>query len=148
MANSTTTKNNLTLDKVKSFVKSQLNTTPLIVNKQDKVRVGNYICQQSEGMWTVYFEGVEMERFVLRSSAVAWCIAMMTNQPAKAGSIVRQDMHYSRVAEDAYIYKTRFRTTKDEFKKELMWIRYEDTKHQLLIVRNRLKQYLKNINFS
>lgn len=148
MASSTTTKNKHSLDKVKSFVKSQLKTTPFIVNKQDKVRVGNYICQQSEGLWTVYFEGKTLERFVLRSSAVAWCIAMMTDQHAKAGSIVRQDLHYSRVAEDAYIYKTRFRTTTDDFKKELMWIRYEDTKYQLLIVRNRLKQYLKNINFS
>jgi hypothetical protein len=147
MANSTITKN-LTLEKVKSFVKSKINTTPIIINKQDYVRVGNYICQQDNGVWNVRFNGKLLECFVLRSSAVAWCIALITDQQSKANAIVRQDSHYSRIAEDAYIYKTRYRTTNDRFKKELMWIRYEDTRHQLTCVRSRLTEYLKNIQLS
>lgn len=147
MVNSITTRNR-NLNKVKSFVNRHLDTTPIIVEKPDYIRVGKYKCQQYNGQWTVYHSGKIMNQFILRSSAVAWCIAMINNRYRDAGSIVRQDSLYARITEDAYIYKIRYKTTNDEFKKELMWIRYENTKYHQLGVKQRLTEFLKNIKLS
>ena len=53
MAYSTITKKKkqVVFDKVKNFVKSRLDTTPVIVDNGDSVRVGKYTCEQHDGVW-------------------------------------------------------------------------------------------------
>ena len=41
------------LSKFSKFVKSRLDETPVIVDNKDHVRVGNYVCRQDSGQWTV-----------------------------------------------------------------------------------------------
>jgi hypothetical protein len=47
------------LKQFSDFVKSRLDQTPVIVNNQDNVRVGNYVCKQDDGFWVVYYKNVK-----------------------------------------------------------------------------------------
>lgn len=147
MVNSITIRNQ-NLNKVKSFIDRKLSTTPIIVERPDCVRVGKFKCQQDNGQWKVYLKDKLLEEFILKSSSVAWCIAIINNKYREANAIIRQDSLYARITEDAYIYKLRYKTTNDEFKKELMWIRYENTKYHQSSVKYRLTEFLKNIKLS
>jgi hypothetical protein len=147
MANSTITKNQ-TLDKVKHFVRSHLDDTPIIINEHDRVRVGNYICTQHDGDWHASYNDQTSETFTLRSSAVAWCISRISGNLSTCMTIKNQDLQYSRAIENSFIYLSKYKTTKDEFKRDLMWIRYQDSVYQMKTVRSRLTDYLKKIKFS
>jgi len=133
------------LKQFSDFVKSRLDQTPVIVNNKDNVRVGNYVCKQDEGFWVVYYKKREEKSFTLRSSAVAWCIATIGNNSMDARTILHEDNNYGRLIENAYVFLTRFKTTTDPFKKELMWIRYDDSMCQLKNKRERLTNFLKNL---
>jgi hypothetical protein len=146
MANYTTTKTP-SLEQVKTFVRSHLDDTPIIVREQNRVRVGNYVCTQSDGYWNVYSNNNLLESFTLRSSAVAWCVSRITGRATDCKTIKTQDLQYNRSIENSYIFLTKFKTTNDSFKKELMWIRYEDSIYQMKLVRARLTDYLKKIKF-
>ena len=150
MATSTITKKKKQNDfnKVKNFVKARLDQIPLIVDNGDVVRVGNYKCHQDDGVWQVYRKNKSLAYFTLKSSAVAWCIATINQRDCDVNTIVEQDGMYSRAAENAYIYNIRQRTTKDEFKKELMWIRHQDSVYQMVSVRTRLTSFLRNLQLS
>lgn len=133
------------LSKFSKFVKSRLDETPVIVDNKDHVRVGNYVCRQDSGQWTVSKNNEILETFTLRSSSVAWCIATIGCRSTQAKQVKDEDLKYGQVIEDSYIYLTRFKTTNDKFKKELMWIRYDDSMHKLRSVRARLTSFLKNL---
>lgn len=146
MANSTTTKK-ITLDKVKTFVRSHLDDLPIIIQDKDRVRVGSYFCMQKNGIWIVEKDSNRIESFTLRSSAVAWCISATKQKHTECRTIKTQDLQYNRTIEDSYIFLTKFRSTSDSFKKELMWIRYQDSIYKMKSVRARLTNYLKKIKF-
>ena len=147
MANSTITKNP-SLDKVKRFVHSHLDNTPLIVSNPDHVRVGNYICLQAGGDWVVKHNNDIVERFTLRSSAIAWSVSAIAKKLNVCKAIKNQDLEYSRAVENSFVYLSKYKTTKDDFKRDLMWIRYSDSLYRMKIVRSRLTDYLKKIKFS
>jgi len=144
MENSIITKKT-NLSKFVNFVKSRLDNTPVIVNNKDNVRVGNYVCIQDSGQWTVLYKKTLIEKFTLRASAVAWCIATIAERYNDAKVVKKEDLEYGRIVENSYVYLTRFNTTTDMFKKELMWIRYDDSMHQLSIKKNLLTDFLKNL---
>lgn len=133
------------LKQFSQFVKSRLDETPVIVDNKDHVRVGYFKCAQHNGRWTVTRHNQILESFTLRSSSVAWCIAIIGKRSQQARQIKEEDQKYGQVIEDSYIYLTRFKTTTDKFKKELMWIRYDDSMHKLKSVRARLTSFLKNL---
>jgi hypothetical protein len=133
------------LKKFSDFVKSRLDTTPVIVDNKDSVRVGNYTCKQEDGYWNVSYKNQIEKIFTLRSSAVAWCVATIGKNSSDARLIAHEDANYGRLVENAYVYLARFKTTTDPFKKELMWIRYDDSICQLKNKRQRLTDFLKNL---
>ena len=150
MATSTITKKKkqVAFNKVKNCVKSRLNTTPVIVDNGDKVRVGNYTCQQYEGVWQVSFNNKNIKYFTLKGSAVAYCIALINQQETKAREVLEYDTSYSRAVENAYIYGIRQKTTTDAFKKELMYIRHQDSVYKMASVRSQLTNLLRNIKLT
>lgn len=150
MATSTITKKKkqVAFNKVKHFVQSRLDKTPLIVDNGDTVRVGNYKCQQLNGEWQVLLRNNSKGYFTLKGSAVAYCIALINNQDTDAKTILRYDGSYSRAVENAYIYGIRQRTAHDDFKKELMWIRHQDSVYKMAAVRSQLTSFLRNIKLT
>lgn len=133
------------LKQFSNFVKSRLDTTPVIIDNKDHVRVGNYICTQESGSWVVRYKNKIKESFTLRASAVAWCIATISGRPSDARKVLEEDNGYGRITENCYVYLTRYSTTNDQFKKELMWIRYSDCQYQLNNKKLRLTNFLKNL---
>ena len=94
MENSIITKKT-NLSKFVNFVKSRLDNTPVIVNNKDNVRVGNYVCIQDSGQWTVLYKKTLIEKFTLRASAVAWCIATIAERYNDAKVVKKEDLEYS-----------------------------------------------------
>tara|TARA_B100001057_G_scaffold438285_1_gene470683 strand:- start:5493 stop:5945 length:453 start_codon:yes stop_codon:yes gene_type:complete len=150
MATSTITKKKkqVAFNKVKNFVKSRLETTPVIVDNGDKVHVGNYTCQQDDGVWQVRYKKQNMKYFTLKGSAVAYCIALINNREQDAKTILEYDTSYSRAVENAYIYGIRQKTTNNPFKKELMYIRHQDSVYRMASVRSQLTNLLRNIKLT
>lgn len=150
MAYSTITKKKkqVVFDKVKNFVKARLDTTPVIVDNGDSVRVGKYTCQQHDGVWQVSRNNTSIKYFTLKGSAVAYCIALINKQESKAREISEYDTSYSKAVEDAYIYGVRQKTTKSAFKKELMYIRHQDSIYKMATVRSQLTNLLRNIKIT
>ena len=150
MATSTITKKKkqVAFNKVKNFVQSRLDKTPLIVDNGDTVRVGNYKCQQTNGEWQVFLKNKHKAIFTLKGSAVAYCVALINNKETDARTILQYDTSYSRAVENAYIYGIRQKTSHNQFKKELMWIRHQDSVYKMAAVRSQLTSFLRNIKLT
>ena len=110
--------------------------------------MGKYTCEQHDGVWQVNRNNTSIKYFTLKGSAVAYCIALINKQESKAREISDYDTSYSKAVEDAYIYGVRQKTTKSAFKKELMYIRHQDSIYKMANVRSQLTNLLRNIKLT
>jgi hypothetical protein len=141
-------KNEINISKIRSFLEQKAQELPVVSVKGAHVKIGKYYCLERNGVWEVYNDGVLLNSFALRSSALSWCVAKMQKQESDAMAIERQDFDYSKHSNDALIFYTRYKQSKDEFRKDLMYIRYEESEYRKNRIRNQLDQSIKNIKIN
>ena len=134
--------------KIRSFLEQKSEELPVVSVKGTHVKIGKYYCLERKGVWEVYFNGTLLTSFTLRSSALAWCVAMMQEQHHDAGIIERQDFDYSKYLNDSLIFYTRYKQSKDEFRKDLMYTRYEESEYRKNHIRIQLDQSIKKIKIN
>ena len=141
-------KSNVNITKIKNFLEEKANILPVVSVKGSHVKVGKYYCLERNGIWEVYDDTVKVNTFMLRSSALSWCVAKMQEQSADAQSIEHNDFKYSKYATDSMIFYNRFKTVKDKFRKELMYIRYEEAEYHKNHIKRQLEESIKKIKIN
>ena len=97
-------KSNVNIQKIKNFLEEKANTLPVVSVKGSHVKVGKYYCLERNGVWEVFDEYERVNTFMLRSSALSWCVAKMQEQNSDAQSIEHNDFKYSKYANDSMIF--------------------------------------------
>lgn len=141
-------KDKIDISKIRSFLEQKAEELPVVSVKGAHVKIGKYYCLERNGVWEVYEDGILLNSFSLRNSALAWCVAKMQGQTSDAMDIERQDFDYSKHSNDALIFYTRYKQSNDEFRKDLMYIRYEESEYRKNRIRNQLDQSIKNIKIN
>ena len=141
-------KDKIDISKIRSFLEQKAEELPVVSVKGAHVKIGKYYCLERNGVWEVYNDGILLNSFALRNSALAWCVAQMQGQTSDAMDIERQDFDYSKHSNDALIFYIRYKQSNDEFRKDLMYIRYEESEYRKNRIRNQLDQSIKNIKIN
>jgi hypothetical protein len=141
-------KDKINISKIRSFLEQKAEELPVVSVKGAHVKIGKYYCLERNGVWEVYDNGTLLNSFALRNSALAWCVAQMQGQTSDAMDIERQDFDYSKHSNDALIFYIRYKQSNDEFRKDLMYIRYEESEYRKNRIRNQLDQSIKNIKIN
>lgn len=141
-------KDKINISKIRSFLEQKAEELPVVSVKGAHVKIGKYYCLERNGVWEVYNDGILLNSFALRNSALAWCVAQMQGQTSDAMDIERQDFDYSKHSNDALIFYIRYKQSNDEFRKDLMYIRYEESEYRKNRIRNQLDQSIKNIKIN
>lgn len=141
-------KDKINISKIRSFLEQKAEELPVVSVKGAHVKIGKYYCLERNGVWEVYDSGTLLNSFALRNSALAWCVAQMQGQTSDAMDIERQDFDYSKHSNDALIFYIRYKQSNDEFRKDLMYIRYEESEYRKNRIRNQLDQSIKNIKIN
>ncbi len=141
-------KSNVNIQKIKNFLEEKANTLPVVSVKGSHVKVGKYYCLERNGVWEVFDEYSRVNTFMLRSSALSWCVAKMQEQNSDAQSIEHNDFKYSKYANDSMIFYNRFKTVKDKFRKELMYIRYEEAEYHKNHIKKQLEESIEKIKIN
>ena len=141
-------KDKIDISKIRSFLEQKAEELPVVSVKGAHVKIGKYYCLERNGVWEVYEDGILLNSFALRNSALAWCVAQMQGQTSDAMDIERQDFDYSKHSNDALIFYIRYKQSNDEFRKDLMYIRYEESEYRKNRIRNQLDQSIKNIKIN
>ena len=99
--------------------------------KGNSIRIKNMVIRKSRNGYLVYNtkENKQVAKTFCKSSAVAIAKSM-----AKGFDVIDQDMIWDQIIEKNYIdsifYKNTMKKTKDEFKKDIIEIRFEDAKYR------------------
>jgi len=141
-------KSEIDISKIRSFLEQKAEELPVVSVKGAHVKIGKYYCLERNGVWEVYDDSILLNSFALRSSALSWCVAKMQKQQSEAMAIEKQDFEYNKHSNDAFLFYIRYKQSKDEFRKDLMYIRYEESEYRKNRIRNQLDQSIKNIKIN
>lgn len=141
-------KSKVSITKIKNFLEEKSDNLPVVSVNGAHVKVGKYYCLERGGVWQVYDNGELVNSFTLRNSALAWAVASLQGQQTEAQLVEAQDLKFSRFANDSMIFHQRYRTANDEFRKDLMYIRYEESEYHKNYVREQLDETIKKIKIN
>ena len=110
--------------------------------------MGKYYCLERNGVWEVYDNGRLINSFTLRKSALAWAVASLQGQTSDAQQVEAYDMKFNRYSNDSYLFHERYKTATDDFRKELMYIRWEESEYHKNSIRDRLDESIKKIQIN
>ena len=119
-----------------------------IKSKVSITKIKNFLEEKSDNLPVVYDNGGLVNSFTLRNSALAWAVASLQGQQTEAQLVEAQDLKFSRFANDSMIFHQRYRTANDEFRKDLMYIRYEESEYHKNYVREQLDETIKKIKIN
>ena len=142
------TKNNVSVTKIKNFLEEKSNNLPVVSINGAHVKVGKYYCLERNGVWEVYDNGTLINSFTLRKSALAWAVASLQGQTTDSQQVEAYDMKFNRYSNDSYLFHERYKTATDDFRKELMYIRWEESEYHKNSIRDRLDESIKKIQIN
>lgn len=141
-------KSKVAITKIKNFLEEKSDELPVISISGAHIKIGKYFCLERNGVWEIYNKEMLVKSFTLRNSAIAWAVASLQGQTVDAQQIESHDLHFSRHHNDSIIFHQRYRTATDDFRRDLMYIRYEESEYHKNHIRNQLEESIKKIKIN
>lgn len=130
---------------LESIVNKTLNDMPLPYVKGNSIRIGKVIIRYSKRNGYVLFDCKKQEKIAeTYSKAAALAVANYYIKNRKINHILEMDHNYQKHDLDCYFYKNIIDNSKDEFRKDSVTFRYENS----LVKAQELRQAIEDIIFS
>ena len=134
------------INKIILYLEKKSNELPVIsIGNDNDIRVGKYYCKHFNNYWNVYHNNDLCYKFVMKKSALAWCVAKMQSQICDANSIQEIDDEYDKYSNDSYLFYHRIRASNNKTIKDILYMRYNDSEFKRNIIKSKLEEFVKKI---